>query len=386
MQPRSFFSACRRRSLTPATLWISLALGSPVHALGAPPAFLADIMPPVACLAAPSPECLVAAVEAAVSRFERPETGRKAAALRLFMAVDAGLNEPAADALLIRYDPNLTTARLREIRAKPGWSVRPPVERQADPPAPSEFGAERALIVGISDPHARVWRANDIIGALIRSGRIDEAEVLQAATRKSLKKGDAGPRDYLAVTSARAFGAAGAWQAWSRSLSAAGFETKLATARTTSGPEEDPTEVAVAEPLRQGIPVEKLYPWIAHAKDRAFRESLMEMMVQAAFDRGRAASWRADFGGFRRYLVETTARGEMLRREADNPFSSADEALLTFARTEADARKDRGLALAAALQTNLKPPSEDTAVARDTARERILETLIRALPAPSVPR
>jgi hypothetical protein len=103
------------------------------------------------------------------------------------------------------------------------------------------------------------------------------------------------------------------------------------------------------------------------------------LAVEAAFDRGRVAAWKSDIEGFRRHVVEATARGEMLRRDPENPFDPVDTTLLGFCRDEAKARGDRGLALLAASQSILKPPAEDTAFERNRFRERLMDALINAL-------
>jgi hypothetical protein len=254
-----------------------------------------------------------------------------------------------------------------------------PEQAPADLPTQSEFPTERARIVAIPDRQSRVWQANKVIGALITAHRFDEAEDLLARVLKSLRGPDSSLPNYLAETSARAFGAAREWPGWSRSLAAAGYEKRLAAARTTTDAENDPTDFAVVEPLSQGVPPQQLLPWIARAKDPAFRDTLVMLMVEAAFDRGRVASWKSDIDGFRRHVVEATARGEMLRRDPENPFDAVDATLLGFCRDEASGRGDRGLALVAALQTILKPPSEDTAFERDRFRERVMDALISAL-------
>lgn len=343
--------------------------------------YIAEIMPPATCVAAPDRACLLAAYQNVVSRYDNRQEGTKTGSLRLFIVAQSGLNDPAVDALVSQSSPYWTADRLKARRAElTAQAAKPSVPSDSDvvAPSPTEMPAEQAGILATADEHRRMWRTDKVIRALARAGRSLEAEKLLAVVQRSMRGRDTTLRDSVAVTAARSFAEAGAWPAWSRSLTAGGYPRMMADATMDSDPEVDPTEVGILEPLRLGIPVEDLLPWVARAKNPAFRDHLLLEISKAAFERGRVSAWRSDVEGVRRHVVAATARGEFLHHP-DNPFDRGDETLFRFCWDEARQHGDRVLALVAALQAAITPPSEDDVPSHDRVRERVLVALADAM-------
>lgn len=346
------------------------------------PTFVVPILPSEACLSAPDGPCLAAALDIAIAAYERREFRDRVASRHLFRAVIRGVDEPAIDALLVRHDA-AQAARLGPLHEE-GRRERQRRRASADAeaqvaPAIADVAAERARILALRDPGTRASQAGHAVAALIRTGRAADAEALFAAAMATLPRRAPELAPGLALRTARAFAAAGNWPAWSSALLAGGYDRKVAAAKTDGPPENDPTDLVFDEPLGQGLPAEALLPWLARARDPAFRAALTRRALERQFDRGRMAAWTGDFPGFRRHVIAKTAGGELLRRDPDNAFDGGDEALLGFARNEARRRADVGLGLAVALQGSLKRLPETSAFERDTVRDRIMDAYATAL-------
>lgn len=349
------------------------------------PAFLIETLPPATCLSEPTIACLLAAFEATVSRFENAQRGNEVASSQLFRMVAEDVNDPAVDAMLTRFSPRWTDARLATLRDERRLVLDRAAAAAAAEPKPEPVSAaalprKRAEILAIRDLDERVSRARATVTALIRAGRPEDADGIFKAVMKSLPNRPSSLGQSFAMTAARAYGEAGDWPSWSKSLIAGGLDRQVATAKTDGGPEDDPTDMVFLEPLRQGIPNDLMLQWLERARDPAFRMGIAKLMLDAAYDRGRMAAWTRDFPAFRRYVIDVTAGGEFLRRDPDNPFAGADEPLATYVHDQLKMRHDSGLALAMSLQPHLKPstlPMDGSD--RDRARERMVETLRSAM-------